>query len=278
MRRGRRAWCRLAVTRELHADFHEGVGPYALLVHGILSSRAQWLLNLDALKKVCRPVVVELLGHGRSPAPGEAEPYTPEGYVLAFEHIRESLGVDRWFVIGQSLGAALTLRYSLDHPERFVAHVFTNSSSALANERWQERIRETVPQTARHIENGGLEALAALPIHPARARRIPAAVRDALVADAELLDPAGVARTMLHTVPTSSVRSRAHENRVPTLLVCGAKEKEFDEPREFAVEHIPDLGVVALEAGHAVNIQAADGFNDAVASFFGRVSSRSEGA
>jgi pimeloyl-ACP methyl ester carboxylesterase len=259
----------LAVTPELHVDVHDGDGPYALLVHGILSSRAQWMLNLDALRDVCRPVVVELLGHGRSPAPDDPDPYTPEGYVAAFERVREELGAERWLVVGQSLGAALTLRYALDRPDVFLGHVFTNSSSALADERWQKRIRETMPASAKHVEEGGRRALEALPIHPKHAKRMSKDVKRALLDDAELLRPDAIARTFLHTVPTSSARARASENRVPTLLVAGVKEREFAEPLTFAKENMHQLEVVELDAGHAVNIQAADGFNSAVTRFFG---------
>jgi pimeloyl-ACP methyl ester carboxylesterase len=254
----------------LYAEVHDGDGPYALCVHGILSSRAQWLLNLDALRSVCRPVVVELLGHGRSPAPDGAEPYTPRSYSAAFERIRVSLGTDRWFVVGQSLGAALTLRYVLDQPYRVIAHVFTNSSSALADETWQKRMALNAPAFAKRIDEGGVEAIAAMPIHPKQAKRLPPDVHEALLDDAELLSPHGVANAMLHTVPTSSVRDRVSENRVPTLLVTGGKEKEFDEPRAFAEAYMRELEIVVLPAGHAVNIQAADGFNGAVTEFFAR--------
>jgi pimeloyl-ACP methyl ester carboxylesterase len=257
------------VTGGLHVDVHEGDGPYCLLVHGILSSRAQWVLNLDALKAVCRPVVVELLGHGRSQSPEASEPYTPDGYVAAFERVRESLDADRWFVIGQSLGAALTLRYALDEPDRFIAHVFTNSSSALADEKWQKRMKEIAPTMAKRIEEGGMDALTAMPIHPRHAKRMTDEVKRALVEDAELLRPDGVVRGMLHTVPTSSVRGSVQRNRVPTLLVAGSKEREFHEATGFARANIPQLEIVELEAGHAVNIHASGVFNTAVTRFFG---------
>src|SRR2546427_30665 len=48
----------------LYYDVHDGTGPYMLMVHGFLSSRAQWGPNLTALARVARPVVLELCGHG----------------------------------------------------------------------------------------------------------------------------------------------------------------------------------------------------------------------
>ena len=258
------------MSDRLHVDVHEGNGPPALLVHGILSSRAQWLLNVEALQRVCTPVVVELWGHGRSPVPDEAGLFEPAAYVDAFDEIRAGVGVDRWFVIGQSLGAALTLRYALDRPERFIAHVFTNSSSALAGREWQARMQATAPDVARRIEEGGADAVAAMPIHPSRAKRLPEPVRSALLADAAGITPHAVAQALRYTVPSSSVRDRVSTNEVPTLLVAGHRERAFAEPRAYAAATMPMLDVVDLDGGHAVNINAADEFNAAVTAFFER--------
>jgi len=197
--------------------------------------------------------------------------YSPTGFVSAFEKLREELGADRWFVVGQSLGAALTLRYALDVPDRVIAHVFTNSASALSDTERQRRMASTAPAMARRIEEGGAAGLAALPIHPARAKRMPADVHEALLEDAELLDPVAVARFVQHTAAAPSLRDRVHENRVPTLLVAGTREASFVEPTEFARANMPCLEVVELEAGHAVNIQASDEFNAAVKDFYGRL-------
>ncbi len=254
----------------LHCEVHAGDGPFLLLVHGVLSGRAQWQPNLPALRRITRPVIVELWGHGRSPSPTEPARYQPAAYVEAFEDIRTMLGAERWFVCGQSLGAALTLRYALDRPERCIAHVFTNSVSALADAEWVAATRASIPALADAIEQGGAAVLERLPIHPARAKRIPAAAHRAVLEDAALLDPPGVARTFRYTVPESSVRERAAENRVPALLVCGEREVRFLPHREFAQRAMPQLEVVNLDAGHAVNLEASEGFDQAVTKFLAR--------
>jgi len=69
---------------ELAFEVHPGRGPHLLLVHGLLSSRAQWNANLEALSGCSRPVVVELFGHGRSPSPEDAAYYSPANYVSEF--------------------------------------------------------------------------------------------------------------------------------------------------------------------------------------------------
>ena len=248
----------------LHYEVHEGDGPYIMMLHGMLSSRAQWELNLAALQKVARPVLVELLAHGRSGSPEEAEHYHPEAYVRTFEAIREKLGVERWFICGQSFGAGLTLRYALRHPDRIMAQVFTNSSSALIGNEALNNYRGTVEERAQAMERNGVEGIKQLPIYPGRAKRLPEAARDALVRDAELLQPRGLAQSFRYSSPHLSVRDEVQNTTVPTLLVCGAAEKRFESNYEYALANIPNLEVVEVDAGHAVNIEAAEIFNDAV--------------
>ena len=251
----------------LHFDVHDGDGPYLLLVHGFLSSRAQWIPNIEALYQVARPVVVELFGHGRSPSPDDGASYTPAAYVAEFERIRAALGVERWFICGQSLGAALTLRYALDHPRRVIAQVFTNSTSALAEDGWTRAVRPAMEAHAQRIEKEGRAFIEAHPLNAARSRRLPAQLRAAFAADCLLHDPRGIALTGLHTVPGSSVRRRIADNVVPSLLVVGEREERFVAHRRFAEDTMPDLRVVGLDAGHAVNLEAADAFNAALRAF-----------
>ena len=254
----------------LHREAHPGDGPFLLLVHGILSGRSLWQPNLAALARVSRPVVIELWGHGRSPSPEDPALYHPDAYVLAFEELRSELGAESWLVCGQSFGAALTLRYALDHPRRLLAQVFTNSASALGDAEWVARMRAATPAFADEIERDGGAAIERMPIHPRNARRIPAEYREAVLADAALVTPRGLARTMRYGVPESSVRARLGENRVPTLLVCGERELGFRPQREAAECEMPHLEVVGVDAGHGVNLEAAEAFDRAVASFVRR--------
>ena len=137
-----------------------------------LVSRAQWTLNLDALAAVCQPVTVELWGHGRSPV-GKSAWATPKGYLAQFEQIRETLGAAQWLLCGQSLGAALTMRYALEFPNRVLGQVFTNSNSALATEEMIRQRKLDAKAAIEDIRTRGLAAVEALRVHPRHARRLP---------------------------------------------------------------------------------------------------------
>jgi 2-succinyl-6-hydroxy-2,4-cyclohexadiene-1-carboxylate synthase len=250
----------------MHVEVHEGRGPHLLLVHGLCSSRAQWRPNLAGLGRFATPVIVEVLGHGRSESPDDAAAYAVEAYIERFEALRERLGVERWAVCGQSFGAGLTMRYALERPERVFAQVFTNSNSALSP--GEPPISEAA-RLARlaGFEERGRAALEALPFFPKRTGRLPPAVEDELLADAALISLAGVANGLRYTSPGLCVTLRLGEIDVPTLLVNGRRERRFQPLRDHAADAIPGVRIVDLDGGHPVNLDCADAFNGAVEAF-----------
>jgi 2-succinyl-6-hydroxy-2,4-cyclohexadiene-1-carboxylate synthase len=248
----------------MHVEVSDGgTGPYLMLVHGMCSSRAQWRPNLADLEQFCRPVVVELLGHGRSESPDDPAAYTVAAYIARFETLRADLGAERWAVCGQSFGAGLTLSYALAHPERILAQAFTNSSSALGPAYPPEDEAARRARSAA-FEARGRAALEAMAFYPKRTGRLPAEVEDELVRDAGLISVRGVAQGVGYTSPGLSVAARFGQMRVPTLLVNGRREKRFQPLRDQAATWLPGLRIADLEGGHPVNLDCPDGFAAAV--------------
>ncbi len=251
----------------LDYQVHDGRGPHLLLVHGFLTGPSQWAANLRGLAEHATPVTVSLWGHAGAPSPADVAAYDPESYVADFEAIRRALGAERWFVLGYSLGAGLTIRYALTHPERVLGHAFTNSTSAMADQEQQRAWLKGAEASAQRIREGGREAMEHIPVHPRHARRLPEPIYRALCEDAARHDPAGIANTLLRTNPGASVRARLGENRRPALLLCGARERRFRPHRDHAAAHMPHLEVVDLDAGHGMNMEAPEAFNVALTAF-----------
>ena len=251
----------------LSYQVHPGQGPYLLLMHGALSNSAQWRLNLAALSGFCRPVTAELLGHGDSPSPTKDEAYTPAAYARYFETIRLELNAERWFVCGYSLGAGLMINYALTHSSAIIGLIFTNSMSAFIDEQQATQWQQNAIKSSAAIAKAGLQAVEKMPIHPRHAMGLPEAVFEPLLTRAQLLNPAGIARMLAVTVPQASTRDRINQNRVPALLLNGVHEKRFQPFAEFVAANMPLITVEEIDAGHGVNMQAADAFNSRVQEF-----------
>ncbi|HBA41821.1 MAG TPA: hypothetical protein DDW95_07065 [Alphaproteobacteria bacterium] len=255
---------------QFYYEVHEGNGPFLFLLHGMLSSRAQWLRNLDTLKQFSTPVIAEFWGHGRSPSPEDPAYYDPMQYVAQIENIRKAVGAERWFLCGQSFGATATLRYSLHYPERVMGQIFTNSTSALATNEVTKELYRDVNKLAQKLESGGPEGLKKMRIHPIHAKRLPPGAQEELLEDAPLLNPSGIARVFKYTSPHASVADEVSATTVPTLLVAGEQEDRFTPHREYGEKHIRGLEVVGADGGHAINIEAPEAFNQAVRDFIAR--------
>ncbi len=249
---------------------HAGEGPYLALLHGFLSSSAQWMHNIDALAGVCRPVTIDLWGHGQSPAPSDQAYYHPGAYIEALEDIRRRLGAQQWFVCGYSISAGITIRYAHTHPERIPAHLFTNSASGLAHAEQVAKWREDAESGAAKIEAGGLAAIERITVHPRFARRLPADIHEALLKDAKRLSPVGIANTLRQTTVHASVRDIAAINPRPAQLCHGNKEKRFADAKDWVAQNMAQLSIIDLEAGHAVNMEDSAGFNLAASQFIAR--------
>ncbi len=249
---------------DLYSEDAGGSGAPLLLVHGFLSSRAQWRANLDGLRSFTRPILAELYGHGRSPAPEDGQAYKVAAYIDAIESVRRRLGIERWFVCGQSFGAGLTLHYAAAHPERVLGQIFTNSMTALSP---RTSTAEHLEWRALNIRQRGRAALEEMPFHPLHARRIDQAVKRELVADAARISPHAVIQAMRHTMPELYALDALRAGPVPTLLVNGTGEQGFQPLRDMLAHSAAHVSIVDLEGGHSINLDNPHGFVAAVRCF-----------
>jgi len=98
------------------AYIDEGRGRPIILVHGLGSYIPAWKKNIEALKNNYRIIALDLPGYGKSskgPWSGSLEFYTETVMELA-----DSLGIEKFTMGGHSMGGQVTLVAALQYPER----------------------------------------------------------------------------------------------------------------------------------------------------------------
>ena len=235
-------------------------GEPMLLIHGFMSSRHQWAPNLERLGAWFRTIRIELPGHGDSPPPGDASGFTPPVLLGAIDEVRDRLGLDRWWVVGHSLGGAVGIRYGLAHPERTLGLVFTNSRAVFGIGRSEGG------QAAPPMQPTSRDDLRRLPYHPIHAKRFPADLQERMVEVADAMDLSVFANLSASGGAWRS-SDELHQLTRPVLLVNGSWESAFQPHVDDARRSIPDLRVVDLEGGHSINIEQPEAFDWAVIDF-----------
>lgn len=237
-------------------------GPPVLFLHGFLSSNLQWELNSERLGADLRTIFVELPGHGTSPTPTTADACTPRAVTEAIEGVRESLDIERWVVVGQSLGGAMGLRYTLAQPSHVSGVAFTNSRAAFGFSRARRPVGSEQRETPKDLRK--------LPFHPIHAKRFPASLQARMVEAADAVSPKTVEFVTAHS-PAWASAGELDQLTCPALLVNGVWESAFQPHVEAARAAIADLTVVDLEGGHSINVEQPVAFDAAIVEFVARV-------
>ncbi|MGE0829335.1 MAG: alpha/beta fold hydrolase [Hyphomonadaceae bacterium] len=106
-------------------------GPILLLIHGFSFSLQTWEPWVARLGDEYRLISIDLPGHGLTSAPGN---YTPsmQRYVADVEAFAAAQGLERFTIIGNSMGGNVAWEYALAHPERVEGLVLIGASG------WEE--------------------------------------------------------------------------------------------------------------------------------------------
>lgn len=107
-----------------------GAGERTLcLVHGVNDQAGTWAFVAATLAKSCRLIIPDLPGHGESePKNG---PLHLKNFVERIAAVLDAEGVSRVTLVGNSMGAWLSILYTLAHPER-VERLVLESGGGLA--------------------------------------------------------------------------------------------------------------------------------------------------
>lgn len=104
-----------------------GAGPAVLMTHGIGESLEFWHRQMETLGSSLRLIAWDLPGHGLSDE--RADAMDLEGQAAVAWRLMDHLGVDRAHLVGNSLGAAMSLRMAAQVPGRAASLLLANSAA-----------------------------------------------------------------------------------------------------------------------------------------------------
>jgi pimeloyl-ACP methyl ester carboxylesterase len=96
-----------------------------ILVHSLAGNSAHWSKQLEHLRRSRRAVALDLRGHGRSERPKNGD-YTIAGMTGDVAAVADALGLDKFVLVGHSMGGGVALGYAGFHPDRVAGLVLVD--------------------------------------------------------------------------------------------------------------------------------------------------------
>jgi pimeloyl-ACP methyl ester carboxylesterase len=254
-----------AVSNKVFTMLHyqrRGKGSTIILQHGFLGGGGYWLPQLAAFGAEFDVIAPDLPGFASSA--GEPVCESIEGLGDALVALLDTLGIERFSLLGHSMGGMMALQLALAHPGRIEKLVlYGTAASGDLPKRF-----ETLEESIARLEAEGVDA---------SARRISATwfVDGEAAPYYRLCCEAGrgasleAAVTALAGVGQWDVRARLGELQLPTLVICGdrdratAPEQAYELWNGIAGSHL----CIVPGCAHAVHLEKPEIFNQIVRDF-----------
>ena len=133
-----------------------GVGRPVLLLHGFAEDGAVWDEVAKRLSMMCRVLIPDLPGSGRSPLLGNGQPDQPAGEVsmeslaAVLRELLDKEGIERCVLIGHSMGGYITLAFAESDPERVWAFGLFHSTAYADSEEKKAGRRKSIEFIREH--------------------------------------------------------------------------------------------------------------------------------
>jgi len=264
-----------------------------LLLHGGPGAAAYYMEPLAERLAEHRPVVVyDQLGCGRSDQPADTSLWTVDRSVAEVDQVRESLGLDRCHLLGQSWGGWLAIDYMAREPTGVAGLVLASTSASIPQFMTEaRRLIEQLPEPARTtlVELGARgaydepEYLAAVDVfyhrHLCRADPWPAA----LIASSQQMQGNQVYLTMNGPTEFDVIgllrnwdrTADLHRITAPTLITVGRYDELTPACSETLLSGIPDARIEVFEqSAHVAHLEEGERYADVVERFLSDVESR----
>ena len=237
-----------------------------VFLHGVGSDKSVWRPQLAHFGATRRAVAFDYPGYGDSdPAP---EGTTRDDYASAIISAMHEIGIDRAHVCGLSLGGIVAIAMHHADAGRCASLILADTFAAHPDGHGIYERGVAASGDLRAMAEARVDVLLAQPADPE--------VRREVVETMARIDPAAY-RIGAEAVWLADQRDRAHDIRVPTLVLCGTEDKVTPPALSRELTHlIPGARYEAIErAGHLGNLERADAFDTLVGAFIRGVDSRS---
>lgn len=248
-----------------------GSGEPLVLLHGFSLDRRMWRYQVESFAEKYMVITPDARGHGLSDAPSTN--YAREDRTTDLENLVKHLGLDRFHLLGFSMGGGDALAYAIDYHERLLS--LTLAATVAAGWRPPKRFRDFAAPAREMgvVEAKRLYMESILSYYDRKHTHLRIEMEEMMndFGGAPWLDP------MKGKYIKRDDISLCNTLRIPTLVVVGQRDiffRPLAEQLSGLIEH--SKFEIIKEAGHMVNMEAPDQFNAVVIDFLKKCECKNE--
>ena len=254
-----------SVPRIAHVS--KGLGECVIFLHGIGGNHRNWESQIDHFSRSHQAVAWDARGYGDSQ--DYEGPCRFEDMSEDLRRLMDQLQVGRAHLVGLSMGGRILMDFAARYPQRVqslvLAASFPSFGEALSAQQQEDymRLRRQPLEEGKSFADLAPALLEAL-LGPHASQGVRAHMRDSI----ERLRPDSYLKTLQATLGFDRRRELALIE-APTLLVYGEHDRVVTPEQGRAVQaaiHHSRL-IMAPGAGHLINLEAPDFFNEQVLRF-----------
>ncbi len=242
-----------------------GTGQALILLHGIGSSSASWLFQLESLKGY-RLIAWDAPGYGDSDFLKEKNP-AAENYADALHGFLERLLLKDVVLVGNSLGCLMATAYAAAHPERVRSMILLGPAGGYGNLSPSER-EEKLQTRLKQLDDLGPEGLAEKRSPTLVAASSPPIALELVRWSQRRIRPDGY-RQAVHCLANGRLADDARQFRKKVLVACGSEDIITPEADCKAIAAaFPKAAYRSLAGvGHAPHVEDPARINAMIAEF-----------
>ena len=253
-----------------------GHGPAVLLVHGFGGAKEDFADHLEALGAHFRVVTFDHRGHGESDAPSDAAAYSIDRLAADVVAVADALGIDRFRLLGHSMGGMVAQRVVRFHAPRVEALVLMDTApgavpgldpdvvelgAAICRDEGKEVLKPLMEEAATLETPSNVRLLRERPGY-----------REYCDAKWEALSPVMWATLVVEMVHRKDQLASLAGVTCPTLVIVGTEDRPFLDASRSMAAIIPGAELVVVpDAGHSPQFENAPVWFAAVDGFLRRV-------
>lgn len=228
-----------------------GEGLPIIFLHGYPLNRMIWSPLVENLATLARVILVDLRGHGNSPAP-EGK-YSMELMAADINNLMDSLKIKKAILVGHSMGGYVSLAFVKNYPDRLGGlGLVATQAAADSPEKRQVRL-----DSIQQVKSDGVAPIVESMLSRLTSRsNLYPVLRNIMVATPRQ----GVIGTLEGIADREDSTPRLKNIRVPTLIIAGIEDKiiALDRAEEMA-RLIPNAWLVKIPgAGHMPMMETPD--------------------